>query len=158
MGRLLTKAIDAMKEDTVIFVGSKTNYFFIGTKEEFYRDLDKIEAFCKEFVERSYYQSAETWEQNVLAGLPSRADFDSDHDWKEAAKRTVTALNNAQQLMQHYEKEYGKYKPVIDRGTVEEYERTQGDGHVIIVSGIEIGKYWFRSEYQKANAIKEVEA
>lgn len=147
----LTDAIHAVEADypgTIFYVGSESSYFFIGTAEEFDRDISQIGAEYKkqfrginkrtsrelkdellnlasyrndEFSEKIYYQSEELT-RNIAK---TSKYYDAYHNWIDIEKRTV--------------------KQCYVRDSIGEFN---DGGLVMIVPGYENGKWAFYHEYQ----------
>lgn len=145
----LKNAIEAMDDDTVIFVGSKTGFVFIGTKEEWKRDKDKINAWCETFTRNEVEMATESWEKTIFCGLPKRDEYTNYDRWAKDSFEAIVKLGNAQKRLIEARRALKKYKELENRLVAEEYDRTVPDdyGHVFIVKGTEIGKYWLRKEY-----------
>ena len=114
------KILEYMKKyipDTVFFVGSGSSFFFIGTALEFEKEAYLIDS---EFIKML---------QTKESKLKERAETFPD----EYSKDDLDLVS--------------KYTPVKDRKIIETYPRLQHDGIVIVVTGNENGKYWFKEEY-----------
>lgn len=147
----LKKAIERMDDKTIIFIGSKTNFFFIGTKSEWYRDQEAIENWCSRFTKNEAVLARESWEKTIYTGLPARSNFATYDSWADAAFVAITTLGNAQKRLINSERSLKEYRPVQERQIVTEYDRTVPDedpGRIFIINGSEVGLYWTRREYQ----------
>lgn len=112
--------IKRYKDGTQFFIGSYTSFFFIGTAEELQRDARKIDAGLVLFG-------------NMTLGK-RRANERGGH---------VTYKNGPDAVQNHpYH-----YVPIRERQVEESYPRCQKDGIVIIVDGIESGRFWTKNEY-----------
>lgn len=145
----LKNAIEKMDDNTVMYIGSKVGYVFIGTKEEWYRDKDAIEKWCKQATLNEVAMAREAWERNIYTGLPKREDYGDPDRWAGDAFAAVTKLSISQKRLIEAKRANKNYKELERRLVVDEYEKQDPDepGHVFIVGGTEAGKYWIRSEY-----------
>lgn len=153
----LKRAIERMDDKTIIFIGSKTNFFFIGTKSEWYRDQEAIENWCSRFTKNEAVLARESWEKTIYSGLPVRSNFANYDSWAKAAFDAVTNLGNTQRRLINSKRALKDYRPVQDRQIVEEYDRIVPDedpGRIFIINGSEVGLYWTREEY-KTKKIEE---
>lgn len=147
----LCDAIHAVEADypgTIFYVGSESSYFFIGTAEEFDRDIAGIGAEYKkqfrtinkrtskelkdelidlssyrgdEFAEKIYYQ-----EEDLVRNIAKTSKYyDAYHNWIDIEKRIV--------------------KQCYTRDPLGEFNE---GGLVIIVPGYENGKWAFYHEYK----------
>lgn len=147
----LADAIHAVEADypgTVFYVGSESSYFFIGTAEEFDRDIAGIGAEYKkqfrgtnkrtsielkdeltdlssyrsdDFAEKIYYQS-----EDLIRNIQKTSKYyDAYHNWIDIEKRFV--------------------KQCYVRDSIGEFNE---GGLVMIVLGYENGKWAFYHEYQ----------
>lgn len=148
----LRDAIHAVEADypgTIFYVGSESSYFFIGTAEEFDRDIAKIgEEYKKQFrttnkrtskelkdelIELSSYRSNDEFsekiynlEEELTRNIAKTAKYyDAYHNWIDIDKRTV--------------------KQCYVRDSIGEFN---DGGLVMIVPGYENGKLAFYHEYK----------
>lgn len=155
----LKNAIEAMDDSTVIFVGSKTGFVFIGTKAEWNRDKDEINSWCEEFTRNEVEMATDSWEKAICSGLPMKDKYVNHDKWASDAFAAITKLGNAQRRLIDARKANKKFKPIEKRLVVEEYDRTvPGEvGRVLIVGGTEVGKYWLKDEYDTKSIVQSKE-
>ena len=151
MGRGFKSALKDLKDDDIFCLGSKTNFFFIGTKSDWERDKPEIEQWCSEFTRADLDNAIEAWERRIFCGLPKLENFSTREKWAKEAFDCVQTLNNLQKRLINCRRAVNGYKPVERRMVVEEYDRELDGAHVILLSGTEVGKYWTREEYISKN-------
>ena len=117
LGEVMEKA----SPSDIYHIGAKSNFFFIGTKDEFFRDIGTIEKKYTAAVKK-------------MIRL-----FD------KGARNSPTIAANKEKLLTL--KKHLKQPPFRKRTVRDQYERFQGDGHIILVDGEGAGNYWYRSEY-----------
>ena len=147
MGRLLKNAIKDLKDDDIFCIGSKTNFFFIGTKADWEKDKDAVEQWCREHTESEMTNSHEAWERTIYAGLPVRGKYGNYTQWVKDCEDAISKLTRAQKRRIDARRALKAYKNVEQRAIMEEYERESDHAHVFLVSGTEVGRYWFQHEY-----------
>lgn len=134
----LREYLEKADADTILHIGSRNSFFFVGPKEEF--DPENIDAFfkgeakrlCEDYVKRI----SRSLERVFSDGLEEKTKQSSHRRIKEHLQ---PILSNITYLHD--------FTPVIDREVKEAYKRIQGDGIVVIVDGTEFGLYWDRKEY-----------
>ena len=158
MGRILKNAIKELGENDIFYLGSKTNFFFIGTKAEWERDQEEVEQWCHEFTDNEVINARENWERTIFAGLPDRSKYATYEKWAEDCEATISKLGRAQKRMIMARRAAKAYRPVINRAVVEGYDRTvPGEpGKIFIVSGTEVGRYWSRDEYINKTGVDDI--
>lgn len=148
----LADAIHAVETDypgTIFYVGSESSYFFIGTAEEFDRDIAKIGAeYKKQFRGANKRTSRELKDELMdLSSYKNRDEFSEKiYDRSEDLIRNILKTSK-------YHDAYHNWID-IDKRTVKECyvrdaigEFNEG-GLVMIVLGYENGKWAFYHEYK----------
>jgi len=155
-----------MVNEVVLHIGSKTGYFFIGTKDEYYADIDQINNdYIKRIKATIYkYQTLfkpndkpkpyEEWvshrKYNDESEETKRIDYNSYLLKREKNKQCVVDnLPKQQNKLDHW-------IDIDDREVLDVYPRIQEDGIVVIVEGDEIEEYYYRQEYLKAKREKSL--
>lgn len=126
----LREYLEKADADTILHIGSRNSFFFVGPKEEF--DPENIDAFfkgeakrlCEDYVKRI----SRSLERVFSDGLEEKTKQSSHRRIKEHLQ---PILSNITYLHD--------FTPVIDREVKEAYKRIQGDGIVVIVEGTEFG-------------------
>lgn len=117
--------------DGIIHIGAAdgANLFFIGTREEFFRDIENWNEF---FRRRAYFRILKVTREIELA--ERRGDSKRAADFKALRRIKETYLAN--------------FTDIRTREVKEVYPRLNGDGTVVIIKGSENGRFWVRSEYE----------
>ena len=139
----LVKEIESDNE--VLHIGSGTGFIFIGTRKEYDQQIDGVSKRYYDF----YRSIPPAREKSILNTAIEIAKLKRDHRYKsELIKKVnkITALYNSKIAAEDYIK---IFKPLRNRKVLEAYPRIQKDGVCIIVEGMEQGKYWDKSEWDK---------
>lgn len=156
----LQERINELDDETVIYLGAASSFFFIGTKSEFEKDIDEISRTYyknmvaeKKKIENDRKHFAEVMKQ--IKKISGKTDSKADMD--EVVKLSFI-LNNISKRLQYGIKRIktlgfhiDNFIPMRNRQIKREYDRLQG-GHVILIDGIEVGRFWFYEEYLKGEA------
>lgn len=137
----LADVIDKLPDDEVIHIGSDTGFFFVGRKDEYYRDIDQIS--------QDYLQTAHKKLKEHLKRIKKLNEDLKKPVVDFAQIKTIQGkIRTAVEKAQYNEKYISEFEPIPNRKVVEIYNRLQGDGICVVVTGAENGKYWFREEYE----------
>ena len=137
----LADVIDNLPDDQVIHIGSDTGFFFIGSKAEYYRDIDQI---SQDYLQTAHKKLKEHLKRIKKLNEDLRKPVVDFAQTKTIQGKIRTAVEKAQ----YNEKYISEFEPIPDRKVIEIYNRLQGDGICVIVTGAENGKYWFQKEYE----------
>ena len=142
----LDKLVKEIENDNeILHIGSGTGFIFIGTKKEYDQQIDGISKHYFDF-----YRSIPTArEKSILNMAIEIAKLKRDHKYKSKLVKIaekITKLYNSKIAAEDYIK---VFKPLRNRKVLEVYPRIQKDGICIILEGIEQGKYWDKSEWDK---------
>lgn len=142
----LDKLVKEIKNDNeILHIGSGAGFIFIGTKKEYDQQIDGVSKHCYDF----YKSIPPAKEKSILSAAIEIAKLKRDHKYKsELVKKAekISKLYNSKIAAEDYIK---IFKPLRNRKVLEVYPRIQKDGSCIIVEGIEQGKYWDKSEWDK---------
>lgn len=128
----LSDVIDKLPDDEVIHIGSDTGFFFVGSKAEYYRDIDQISKDYLQTVHKKLKEHLKRIKKlNEDLGKPV-VDF-------AQIKTTQGKIRTAVGKAQYNEKYISEFEPIPDRKVLEIYKRLQGDGICVIVTGAEMG-------------------
>lgn len=141
-----------------IHIGAACGFFFVGTKEEYEANIDRIDEEYRLKIKKQIRKCNDALRKRAFIRLELAAitdkgiiDYTSEllklkekleHDIKMEI-RIVTKTYNA---LLHRKEELKNWIPFRDREVKETYERIAGDGVIITVCGDESGKYWDRNE------------
>lgn len=148
----LKDAIHAVEADypgTVFYVGSESSYFFIGTAEEFDRDIANI---CSEY-RKQFRTSNKRTSKELQYDLLNLASYKNSDEFSEKIYNCNEDLIRSILKTTKYYDAYHNWVD-IDKRTVQQCyirdslgEFNEG-GLVMIVPGYENGKWAFYHEYQ----------
>lgn len=127
----LRTALRKAPDDEVIFVGSRSSYVAIGTKEEILKMCPKIDEFYR----------FQMWEGYLNA--VQRSESEKDEKMKEMRKRM------AETCLARYV--YTIQQPFLKRDVIESEPILQG--WKIKVTGFEEGRFWFQHEYEDGKKV-----
>ena len=145
IGKRLDDTIKYMPDDTILHIGSRSGFLFVGDKIRYHHDVKKVNS---DMIET----------QKAIAETAKRKMY------CEIRKLIVPGIKNIDvkkcigKMRVYYDTETALRKYISDfiplgqRKIIEIYPRLQRDGIVIIVEGAESGKYWDLKEYKKGEA------
>lgn len=137
----LADVIDNLPDDQVIHIGSDTGFFFVGSKAEYYRDIDQI---SKDYLQTAHKKLKEHLKRIKKLNEDLKKPVVDFAQTKTIQGKIRTAVEKAQ-----YNENYiSTFEPITDRKVVEIYNRLQGGGICVVVTGAENGKYWSVEEYR----------
>lgn len=130
-------------KDTDYFVGSTSNFFFIGNPEEYQKVIDQMSIDFVEAVKKQKKASESRLNRLIKHGEPRCLA-----DLEKYIERYYKEKSRLEKLVD-IKKEYLKtFVPLRYREIKEVYEREiHNDGTVVIIEGSEWGKYWDKQEY-----------
>ena len=130
---------------TVIFhIGSSSGFFFIGDYEEWCRNGDKISKDAK----KEHAQRTNAARMKIPQTLKSLEDLCKANTInRTACTRAMGILNKNINIVTTH------WVPVGKRIPVKRYLRTQGDGQILIVDGVEMGRFWSKSDYDTSYGV-----
>lgn len=150
LGHKLKYAVDIFDDDVILFIGSKSAFFFVGTKQEFHDVCEKESmkrlAHLHKEVGTSRTKIAITLE-DVKHRVFEGTDADIDQIERVAkllaqyCRDNINARNQLSEFLAFGER---TVKDVYIRDAVEPNEKEI----VLKVSGIEAGNYWTRNEWK----------
>lgn len=130
--------------DELIYIGASTSYFFIGYKDEYFNDIEKI---SKEYIDagnRSYTNRKARlfWLQNKPIKIATGETY------QYAVNERYRYLKNYLQYVNESKEYVESFTPLQTREVVEVSKKELFEqGIRILVKGGESGKWWFRNEY-----------
>ena len=170
------KLVDRVKQlnkDELIYIGSKSAYFFIGypdeflqrekelTKEWFNKFSDAYDRASRalEIHEEKKPKEGETQKQRVQ-NLRTRQIEDRVISYEELYNNWLSRKKSLEKTLKSTSKYMDRFKPFSQRTIKEEYKRIQlgeNSGNVIIIKGYEVGNYWLASDLKKKTIVIEDE-
>ena len=154
----LMKRLEKFDDDTELHIGSKSAFFFMGTKNEFYNELYKLN---KEWEEKMR-NSVKSAERRYTVFKETPIDFT-----KPAYKKVFTGVRMIEVEMSKEERKEDKAnrlkilkfnaenaKAVYNRFTKFEtreitgvYKSLYEDSVIVLVEGDECGRFWLKDEW-----------
>ena len=156
---ILVNYLEQVDPDARLYIGSKSGFFFIGTKDEFIEFVDR-EKIDKQFLKnfRSCLRKAKTDLANLEKMIPKyKAKLETCKDLKklEQLNKDIRSLERSlksrKSAIVNYEKAIETYTPVLDRKIIYVYYKvTMPDeqGIAIKLKGYEASRYWTYGEWK----------
>lgn len=130
-------------DDTILSVGSRSGYMFVGTRQDYDREIDAISAEVKTVLEDKL-GGVEATIQSLQAALAA----------EHTRKGSISPDSVRKRLAEFEEKQRALaetlaiFKPLRERKVIDLYPRINpDDGLCVIIEGGEIGEAWFKDEY-----------
>lgn len=141
----INEVIQEMDNETILNVGSATGWFFIGKKEDYEKNIEKISrSYLKDALEREKkYREKIRGANEVLAD--SRLTFDELSKMIKKIRRYFPMLKKVEEYID-------EFIPIKDRDVKSVYDKNKKeDGICIVVKGKESGDFWDREEWERKN-------
>lgn len=141
----INEVIQEMDNETVLNIGSGSGWFFIGKKEDYEKNIEKISrSYLNDAKEKEKKYRERIREANeVLADI--KLTFDELEKMVKKIRRYLPGLKKV-------EKYIDEFIPIKDRDVESVYDKIKKeDGICIVVKGTENGKYWDREEWEREN-------
>ncbi len=133
----LESCVKSIGGNTIFHIGSGAGFLFIGTEKEFEIQMpgisEKLLLDAKRLLKK-YKKKEKSLEEKYRNGYLEKL---KKNDKKVKCLFDQTSM---------YEKYIMDFVPIKKRPVKEIYPRISKDGIVILVDGVEIGRYWMRSE------------
>lgn len=153
----MEKLVDVLSElddDTLVYIGSQSSYFDIVCTKQLKdsKYLNKLSESLHDAALKSI-ESAEYAVKKTMNNPPKFKDIakkDDTHenaaiylktisDYSKRIEREITSLREAEQKERDF-------IPLCKREVKDVYPRIDGTGICVVVTGGEVGKYWFAEE------------
>lgn len=131
VGLTLSEALEEIPDDEVVHIGSGTGFLFVGGKDAFEEDERGITEQCQKRAAKMIQRYVKDIERIAIA---------------VALEEQLEEILN---LCDKINEQVGNMKPITERTVREVYPRIEGDGVIVLISGTENGRYWYKSEYDK---------
>ena len=137
------KLKDFLKKEQItgdVCIGSKTSFVYIGAA-----DLDDISNAFNEYLKKTKRQLAHNEREirSLIMTIPIIKDTD---DKEKIIFGRARSIKNKYDMIMRNRQYISKFTPVSNREVKEHYRRVTDGALVIIVSGMENGDYWLKSE------------
>lgn len=148
----LSDLLSTMSDDELIFVGSKTLWFFIGTVEECRNCSNAIDAQLMDFWKKKI-DSDKKFIKNLCSSY-IRDVVKCSHTHKDPA---TDSYNLRSRYIGYYEnlKQHRSFKPIFEREVTLIYPRIK-EGTAIVLEGNECGEYYDLEEWNNGNGIEKL--
>ena len=144
-GTTLDFTVSLMNDDDILHIGSSTGFIFIGTKEEYHKNVGGISSHWKKF----YQDIVKSREKSIMSTVAEITKLKKDHKYRTAMEDKLNRLKILYASKTGAEDILKEFKPIQHRKVLDVYPRIQMDGICIIVEGQEQGKYWDKSEWDR---------
>lgn len=147
----LNEVVMQQKDDELLYIGAGSNYLFIGTKEEYFKDIEGISNHYYD-TNRRFFEKRKAdlyWCQNnpikVLYRVGMKYMDSYQLDVEQRFKRMRNLLSGVIELKTYLD----NFVPFEDREVVEISRKELFEpGTRLLITGRETGRWWFRKEYQ----------
>lgn len=139
VGLTLSEALEEIPDDEVVHIGSGTGFLFVGNKGTFAEDEEKISKECRGRAIKMMALHMDNIRKVTHNIGQKRIRL-------EELKNRVDII---QKLCDKVGEMMGNLIPLPERTVREVYPRIEGDGVIVLISGTENGRYWYKSEYDK---------
>lgn len=144
VGKTLDDVMKEIPDDEVVHIGSGSSFLFIGTKEDYARDIKKVSAKCIRDAKRVLDEVHQQIKRDIKALINPNITV---RELPDLLCRLRGRVEDAEK-MEAYLK---KFVAISKRTVKEAYPSIVEDGIVLIIEGREVGKYWMLSEYRRDN-------
>lgn len=159
----LQQQMDKLAADEIVHIGSKSGYFFCGTKAEYEANIDAVSDELLAEMKR-VRQNLLGYKTRFPKNFEKLTEFDpttGDEDALRKLARTALLMSNgAEKVIQAnrrlpiVEQNIAEFKQVRERIVLDFYPcLEEADGWNVVVEGIEEGQFWTLDEYR--NGVKE---
>ncbi len=151
--RTLQKFISEQDNDVRFYIGTSagTGFIFIGTKEDFEKEIDALSETRLTEMKKSLKDSIPELKMMVKKGAPGQDDDSPlSKDYCEKIASYGRTLANLAKRVVDLPKEIKEFVPYRDRKVRKTYQKDsipEEIGTAIIIEGNDPGKYWLYSEY-----------
>lgn len=168
----LKSALEKLNKDELVYIGSKSAFFFIGYPQDFINQCDEISTMWFKKYERAKNNAYKALTAHETAKPPVGANgFKQIYNVSKRMKENISVPYEV--LLDQWSKRHKslqttynttcasleKFKPFMERVVKEEYKRIDNTGTVIVIRGNESGMFWTYNEYLKKHnmSLEELE-
>lgn len=141
IGKKLDEVISIFPNDVVLHIGSNTCFMFIGSKEEYEKDIESVSKSLINDSKKLFKKNKKKYEK--------AKGYIDDPKYKNDIKRNKETMEWSKKQMNNYKMYIDSFVPLSKRKILDVYPRTQRDGIIIIIEGDEIGSFWTKEEYDR---------
>lgn len=163
----LSEKLNSLSPDELVFIGSRSAFFFIGTPTDFMK-------LVPEFNTNWYANFKRTLERSKVAFEKHRTTIPAENtvEYKKVTDhqlhRTISVPMSYQEILnlwteklvklkesvEHSQKIIDSWKPFQDRKVVACYPNIERNATIIVVEGWEVARFWFKHEFDEAMSKK----
>lgn len=129
-----------------LYIGAVTAYFFIGTADEYFENIDNIEKDYKDRYKKSVKNKED--ELNALLEAVVKNSGESIDDYIKRLGILTNAIREAEKKYNTAVLRLEKFRSFRDREVKEIYPKALG-GYAIIIKGSGVGEYWMKEEFNR---------
>lgn len=135
--------------DAVLHIGSSSGFYFIGTAEEYEREINALSVSWKK-----YFKDAATDCDNLVYNATSYVSVvpgvTTPEDLVQMLKEKEHQVSVLAERQKAYHTRVDTFIPFRRRTVAEEYQRMEPDTMAIITTGDEMGPFWDARDWAKA--------
>lgn len=151
-GEVLENVVENFKgSDIILHIGAQSGFFFVGTAEEFEKEIDDISDGFIPVLEDKIRNAQCDIELVSKATLCKRDDEDIEI-FSTRLTNAAAKLRAAIRSIPETEAYIKSYTPIRKRKVKSFNKRIEENTVAIIVEGIENGDYWDRTEWDSAES------
>ena len=169
----LQSALNELNNEELVYIGSKSAFFFIGHPQEFIEQAEDISAMwirkCEKAKDKAYNNLIAHEEVKPKVGVngvkqiynvTTRKKENVPVPYEELYKKWQQREASLKKTLENAEMAFEKFKPFLERVVKDSYKRIDGTGTVVIIRGSEVGNFWTYQEYLKKHimTLEELEA
>lgn len=156
----LKSALEKLNNDELVYIGSKSAFFFVGHPQEFIEQAEEISNLWYSKFLQSEHNAQRNLENHSFVKPKEGKDItkniynvskrkhedivipykDRIREWNRKHKALQRSLDNLHTSIENF-------KPFLDRVVKEEYRRIDEKGTIIIIRGQEVGQCWTHNDY-----------
>lgn len=149
VGKTLDDVLHELGDDnSILYIGSASSYFCIGTAKEVNSMIDTIsDAYLKLFT--NYYEKNKE-EMEQFSKLIKQLSLANTDDLEACAEELATLsekITTTSKATRKAMKRLETFKNMRERQIKDAYYKISDEGISIILTGVETGKYWTKDEW-----------
>lgn len=158
----LINRVQELNKDELVYIGSKSAYFFIGYPKDFIENESELSKQWLQRFTNSYAKVLEKFDTHQdmkpkigksaiqkIVNIKTHKTEEVEIPYDKLNDVWTKKNNDLMKSIQSLQKTISKFVPIGDRNVKEEYRRMDNTGTVLIVSGKEVGSMWFYSDNHK---------
>lgn len=138
----LEQFIDTQSDDQLLFIGSASGYFFVGTPREFKESREEVEEKIKKRFRLSYMDKA----RDVRKLLTVIKVSEDPEEYATVLEIRARQIRDELEKLNRMNERLTEFQPLNERIVKDYYHKALG-GLAIIVDGQEDGRYWTKEEW-----------